>query len=57
MPASGALPVGLILDSTGTISGTPTAAGTFSFTVQADENSSTTSPTTTASLTITITAS
>jgi len=32
---SGRLPVGLTLSSNGTIAGTPTAAGTFSFTVQA----------------------
>lgn len=31
---SGALPPGLSLDSAGNITGTPTAAGTFNFTVQ-----------------------
>lgn len=35
--ASGQLPAGLTLGSDGTISGTPTAAGLFSFTVQADQ--------------------
>ena len=33
-PGSGTLPPGLTLASTGTLSGTPTAAGTFAFTVQ-----------------------
>ncbi|HEY6401242.1 MAG TPA: Ig domain-containing protein, partial [Blastocatellia bacterium] len=33
--SSGALPPGLTLSSAGAISGTPTAAGSFSFTVQA----------------------
>jgi hypothetical protein len=37
--ASGALPAGLGISSTGTISGTPTKAGSFSFTVQADDSS------------------
>src|SRR5207253_872670 len=32
---SGALPAGLTLSTTGTLSGTPTAVGTFTFTVQA----------------------
>ncbi len=35
---SGSLPTGLSLSSTGILSGTPTAAGTFSFTVQATDS-------------------
>jgi hypothetical protein len=38
---SGALPAGLSLSGTGTISGTPTATGQFTFTVQATDSSST----------------
>lgn len=34
--AGGALPDGLTLNSDGTITGTPTTAGTFTFTVKAD---------------------
>ncbi|HET7306683.1 MAG TPA: putative Ig domain-containing protein [Gammaproteobacteria bacterium] len=37
--SAGALPAGLSLSSTGDISGTPTAAGTFNFTVQAADSS------------------
>src|SRR5207247_997823 len=40
--SAGALPAGLTLSSTGTISGTPAAVGTFSFTVTAQD--STTGP-------------
>jgi hypothetical protein len=36
----GTLPAGLMLDSTGLISGSPTADGTFSFTVKASDSSS-----------------
>jgi len=36
--SSGALPSGLSIDQTGTISGTPTANGTFNFTVQARQS-------------------
>ncbi|WP_250901836.1 MULTISPECIES: putative Ig domain-containing protein [unclassified Dyella] len=36
---AGALPPGVTLSSTGTLSGTPTAAGNFNFTVQATDNS------------------
>ena len=39
---SGALPGGLALSSSGTISGAPTAAGTFGFTVQVRDSASTT---------------
>jgi hypothetical protein len=38
--ASGGLPPGLSLDSAGAITGTPTAAGTYSFTVLADDQNS-----------------
>jgi subtilisin-like proprotein convertase family protein len=38
--SAGALPAGLSLSSTGTISGTPTAAGNFSFTVKAQDSTS-----------------
>jgi hypothetical protein len=38
--SSGALPTGLTLGSSGQISGTPTAAGTFSFTVRVTDSSS-----------------
>jgi uncharacterized protein YhjY with autotransporter beta-barrel domain len=37
--ASGALPAGLTLSSAGTIAGTPTAAGSFTFTVKATDSS------------------
>src|SRR5262245_31559212 len=36
--ASGSLPSGLSLSSSGTISGTPTQSGTFNFTVQARDS-------------------
>ena len=39
--SSGQLPTGLSLSSAGSISGTPSASGTFSFTVQAADSSST----------------
>ena len=38
----GSLPAGLALSTTGTLSGTPTAGGTFSFTVQATDSASVT---------------
>jgi phosphodiesterase/alkaline phosphatase D-like protein len=40
--ASGALPSGLALSPSGIISGTPTAQGTFSFTVEVDDSASST---------------
>lgn len=40
LPSGSALPPGLILASTGTLTGTPTTAGTYSFTVQAADSSS-----------------
>ncbi len=48
---SGALPGGLTLSSTGTLTGTPTASGTFNFTVQVKENANFTA---TASLSIVV---
>lgn len=42
--ASGSLPAGLALSTTGTLSGTPTAAGTFSFAVTATDSSTGTGP-------------
>jgi len=41
--ASGTLPAGLALSSTGTLSGTPTAAGSFTFTLRATDSSTGTS--------------
>lgn len=38
--ASGQLPAGLTLNSNGTLSGTPTATGSFTFTIQAGDSSS-----------------
>ena len=42
--SGGALPAGLTLSSSGTISGTPTAGGAFSFTVQAKDSSTGSGP-------------
>ncbi len=57
--SNGALPAGLTLSSSGTLSGTPTTAGTFSFTVQvtdkAGANASTPLQLTISSATLTIT--
>ncbi len=39
--ASGTLPTGLLLSAAGTLSGTPTAVGSFTFTVQAQDTAST----------------
>ncbi|HJW03587.1 MAG TPA: putative Ig domain-containing protein, partial [Azospira sp.] len=52
---SGALPAGLSLNSSGTISGTPTAAGTFTFTVRATDSSTGNGPYTGTSSTISLT--
>ena len=41
---SGSLPAGMTLASSGTLSGTPTAGGTFNFTVQARDSSTGTGP-------------
>jgi plastocyanin len=49
---SGSLPTGLTLSSSGTISGTPTATGTFAFTVKVTDSST---PTKTASKNLSIT--
>ena len=51
--ASGALPAGLTLSASGTIAGTPTAAGPANFTVQVKDSSTTTA---TKALTITVNA-
>ena len=55
--ASGSLPAGLSVSTSGAITGTPTTAGTFSFTIQAAADTSSTSPTVSQVLSITITAS
>ncbi|HWR35734.1 MAG TPA: putative Ig domain-containing protein [Clostridia bacterium] len=52
--ASGSLPSGLSLGSNGTISGTPTAAGTASFTVRATDSMTPTPQTATQNLTISV---
>jgi hypothetical protein len=54
--SSGSLPTGLSLNSSGQISGTPTSAGTFSFTVKVTDSSSP-GQSATANLSITITLS
>ncbi|CAJ0692281.1 putative Ig domain-containing protein [Ralstonia holmesii] len=53
--ASGALPTGISLASDGTLSGTPTAGGTFNFTVTATDSSTGTGPFTATSGTLTLT--
>ena len=55
--ATGALPAGLSLASNGTLSGTPTAGGTFNFTVTATDSSTGTGPFSTTSGTLTLTVS
>ena len=52
--ASGSLPTGLTLSAAGTISGTPTTAGTFNFSVKATDNTASTAQTATQPLSITI---
>lgn len=51
--ASGALPAGIVLDNAGNLSGTPTASGTFSFTIGV-QDSSTPVQTTTRSFSLSI---
>jgi hypothetical protein len=53
--ASGALPAGLTLSSAGVVSGTPTQAGTFNFTVQATDSTTGAGPHTATSSTISLT--
>ncbi len=53
--ASGSLPPGLSLGSGGTVSGTPTAAGTYTFTVNAQDSSSGSGPYNGTSSTISLT--
>jgi len=54
---SGALPTGLTLSSNGTLSGTPSATGTFSFSIKATDTVTTSNPpVTSSSLTMTINA-
>jgi hypothetical protein len=53
-PGTGTLPPGLSLSSSGQISGTPTAAGTYPFTVQVTDSATPTAGTAQANLTITI---
>lgn len=53
--ASGALPAGISLASDGTLSGTPTAGGTYNFTVTATDSSTGTGPFTATSGTLTLT--
>jgi len=55
--ASGALPAGVSLSSAGTLSGTPTAGGTFNFTITATDSSSGTGPFSTTSSTLSLTIS
>ncbi|HEY1128618.1 MAG TPA: putative Ig domain-containing protein [Roseateles sp.] len=53
--ASGSLPAGLVLASNGTLSGTPTAGGSFNFTVTATDSSTGTGPFSATSGTLTLT--
>ncbi|WNL46391.1 putative Ig domain-containing protein [Dyella sp. BiH032] len=53
--ASGALPAGITLAANGTLSGTPTANGTFNFTVRATDSSTGTGPFSAVSGTLTLT--
>jgi uncharacterized protein YhjY with autotransporter beta-barrel domain len=52
--ASGALPAGTTLQSNGTLGGTPTAAGTFNFTVRATDSSTGTGPFSSAPANVTV---
>jgi hypothetical protein len=52
--SSGALPAGLSLSASGTISGTPTASGSFAFSAKVTDSTTPTAQTATQSLTITI---
>jgi Putative Ig domain len=54
--SSGALPAGLTLSAAGTISGTPTASGSFSFTAKVTDSTTPTAQTASQSLTLTIAA-
>ena len=54
--SSGALPAGLTLPTAGTISGTPTVSGSFTFTVKVTDSTTPTAQTATESLTITVAA-
>src|SRR5215467_1936438 len=54
--SAGALPAGLTLSSAGTISGTPTASGSFSFTVKVTDATTPTAQTATQSLSLSIAA-
>jgi hypothetical protein len=54
--SSGALPAGLTLSSAGTISGTPTASGSFSFTAKVTDSTTPTAQTATKSLSLTVAA-
>jgi hypothetical protein len=57
LPAGGTLPPGLTLSASGDLTGTPTAGGSFSFTVQASDSSTGTGPYSTGrSYTVTIAA-
>jgi len=53
--ASGSLPAGITLASNGTLSGTPTASGTFTFSVRATDSSTGTGPFSATSGTLTLT--
>jgi len=55
--SSGALPGGLTLSTSGTISGTPTASGSFNFTAKVTDSTTPTAQTATQSLTITVASS
>jgi Putative Ig domain len=54
--SSGALPAGLTLSATGTISGTPTASGSFSFTAKVTDSTTPTVQTATKSFSLTVAA-